>query len=134
MPLLRRRTLLAGLPALAAGAGMGTAVRADPMQLKLGTGLPGGGVELYGIALVDGIHSVDPTFDIATVTTKGIQDNVAQLEAGTLDLAVVFGEIAHELFAGIGRPPTKLRIMGVVYATPGMFAVRADSQIGRAHV
>ncbi len=124
MPVLRRRALLASLPALAAG----RAVSAESMKAKLGTALPGGGVELYGLAFIDGLRSVDPTFEIRGFTTKGILDNVARLEDGSLDIALVFGEVAHELFAGIGRPPTKLKIVAVMYATPGMFVVRSDSR------
>lgn len=121
---LARRALLASAPTL-----MVVSARAQSMKVKLGTALPGGGVELYGIGLVDGVHAVDPTFDIAAVTTKGIMDNVAQLEAGTLDAALVFGEVAHELFTGVGgKPPTKLRIIAVMYSTPGMFVVRSDSR------
>ena len=125
MPILSRRTLLASLPALAAARG---ASSAQPMKFKLGTALAGGGVEIYGLALIDGLRSVDPTFEIRAITTKGILDNVARLEDGTLDMALVFGEVAHELFAGIGRPRTKLTILSVMYSTPGMFVVRSDSR------
>ena len=122
--MLRRRSVLASLPAVVA---VGDA-RGQMMKIKLGTALPGGGVELYCLALIDGIRAVDPTFEITGTTTKGIIDNIAQLEAGTLDVAPVFGEVAHELFNGIGRPRTKLKIIAVMYSTPGMFVVRSDSR------
>ena len=41
------------------------------------------------------------------------------------------GEVAHEAFSGIGRPPTKLRIVAAMYSTPGMFVVRADTPYRR---
>ncbi len=125
MPAVRRRALLASLPAIAAA---GRALAQQQTRIRLGTALPGGGVEIYGLAFIDGIQSVDPTFDIRAITTKGILDNVARLEDGTLDIALVFGEVAHELFAGIGRPPTGLQIVSVMYSMPGMFVVRADSR------
>lgn len=125
MPAIRRRALLASLPAIAMG---GRASGQQQTKVRLGTALAGGGVEIYGLAFIDGIRSVDPTFDIRAITTKGVLDNVARLEDGTLDIALVFGEVAHELFAGIGRPPTKLKIVSVMYSTPGMFVVRADSR------
>ena len=50
------------------------------------------------------------------------------LEAGTLDLALVQGEVAHEAWAGIGRSPAALRIVAAMYSTAGMFVVRADSK------
>ena len=127
MPILLRRALIAGLSAMATVRPAG----ADPMKLRLGTALSGGGVELYGLALIDGIRSVDPTFEIRAVTTKGILDNVARLEDGSLDIGLVFGEVAHELFAGIGRPRTRLTILSVMYSTPGMFVVRSDSRYRR---
>jgi TRAP transporter TAXI family solute receptor len=101
---------------------------AQATRLTLGTAIAGGAVSNYGIAFIDGLRQVDPLMDIKAVNTQGIQDNVALLEQGKLDLALVFGEVAHELFAGIGRPPTRLKVISVMYSTPGMFVVRADSR------
>src|SRR4026208_1569090 len=53
------------------------------------------------------------------------------LEAGTLDLALVQGEVAHEAWAGIGRAPATLRLVAAMYSTAGMFVVRADSKVTR---
>ena len=85
-------------------------------------------MQSYGVAFVDSLRTIDPLMEIKAVTTKGILDNVALLEEGKLDIALVFGEIAHELFSGIGRPPTKLKVVSVMYSSPGMFVVRADSR------
>ena len=48
------------------------------------------------------------------------------LEAGTLDIALVQGEVVHEALAGVGRPPANLKILTAMYPTAGMFVVRAD--------
>jgi uncharacterized protein len=52
---------------------------------------------------------------------------VPRLEAGTLDIALVQGEVVHEALEGIGRPPAKLTIITAMYPTAGLFVVRADS-------
>src|SRR6266851_4584463 len=75
-------------------------------KLTLGTAMPGGGVENFGMEFIDRLRSVDSSLEFRAVTTKGIMDNVSLLEAGELDLALAFGEVTHDLFAGIGRPPT----------------------------
>jgi TRAP transporter TAXI family solute receptor len=122
---VRRRSLLLAAPAMVVS---GRSAIAQVTKLKLGTALEGGLVQSYGIAFVDGLRGIDPLLEIRAVTTKGIQDNVMQLEEGKLDLALVFGEVAHELFTGVGRPPTKLRAICAMYSTPGMFVVRSDSR------
>ena len=53
------------------------------------------------------------------------------LEAGTLDIALVQGEVVHEALSGIGRPPADLRILTAMYPTAGMFVVAADSPYRR---
>src|ERR1700730_10702223 len=78
------------------------------------------------------MRSVDPSLEIRTVATEGTVENVPKLEAGDLDIAMVSGEVAHELFDGIGRAPTRLRIVTAMFSTPGMFAVRADSRYRRS--
>ncbi|MFI5002898.1 MAG: TAXI family TRAP transporter solute-binding subunit [Reyranellales bacterium] len=123
-----RRALLAAMPAVALA---GASASAAQMKILLGTAMEGGGVAAYGAALIDALKSVDPTAEIRSVTTGGILGNVSMLEAGDLDIALVFGEVAHDLFAGIGRPPTKLKVVSVMYSTPGMFVVRADSRYRR---
>src|SRR5216683_2544183 len=46
-------------------------------------------------------------------------------------IALVQGEVAHEALSGVGRPPAALKIIAAMYATPGMFVVRADSPYHR---
>jgi uncharacterized protein len=97
----------------------------------LGTATPGGGFPVYGAAVTDTIHEVDSTLTIEQRNTKGSTENVPLLEAGRLDIALVQGEVAHEAFNGIGRPPANLRIVAAMYSTPGMFVVRADTPLRR---
>jgi TRAP transporter TAXI family solute receptor len=49
------------------------------------------------------------------------------LEAGTLDIALVQGEVVHAALQGVGRAPADLRVLTAMYPTAGMFVVRADS-------
>jgi TRAP transporter TAXI family solute receptor len=95
--------------------------------VTLGTATPGGGFPVYGQAVADTINEVDASLDVRTQNTKGSTENVPLLEAGTLDLALVQGEVAHEALTGIARPAADLRLLAAMYSTPGMFVVRADS-------
>jgi uncharacterized protein len=103
---------------------------AQAPPLKLGTATPGGGFPVYGAAFIKAIKSVDPAFEIDEVNTKGSTENVPLLEAGKLDLALVQGEVVQDVF-GAGRPPSTLKIVTAMYASPGMFVVRADSPYRR---
>jgi TRAP transporter TAXI family solute receptor len=95
--------------------------------VTLGTATPGGGFPVYGEAVAATINEVDPSLDVTPQATRGSTENVPLLEAGRLDLALVQGEVAYEALSGVGRPPADLRILFAMYATPGMFVVRADS-------
>jgi uncharacterized protein len=104
---------------------------ADRKTVVLGTATPGGGFPVYGAAVADTIHETEPALAIEQRNTKGSTENVPLLEAGQLDIALVQGEVAHEAFNGIGRPPANLKIVAAMYSTPGMFVVRADSPYRR---
>jgi uncharacterized protein len=121
---LNRRGFLASLPLVALGARGASA----QSTLRFGTAAEGGSFVVYALAFLDAMRTVDPSLEVRGVSTKGTAENVPKLEAGELDIGMVAGEVAHELFAGIGRAPTKLRIVTAMYSTPGMFAVRADSR------
>src|SRR4026209_2873087 len=95
--------------------------------VSLGTATPGGGFPVYGQAVADTINEVDATLDLRPRNTKGSPENVPRLEAGSIDLALVQGEVAHEALAGVGRPPADLRVLAAMYSTPGLFVVRAAS-------
>jgi hypothetical protein len=96
------------------------------VTLILGTATPGGGFPVYGEAFADMVNAQEPSLAIKTQNTKGSAENVPLLEAGTLDLGLVAGEIAT---AALARPDTQLRIVTAMYSSPGMFAVRGDSPV-----
>jgi TRAP transporter TAXI family solute receptor len=129
MPL--RRHLLAGaafaatLPVHARRAG------AEAVKVRLGTATPGGGFPVYGAAFIEAVQRFDPALEIEAVNTKGSTENVPMLEAGTLDIALVQGEVVHESLDGIGRPPADLKVITAMYPTAGLFVVRADSPYHR---
>jgi TRAP transporter TAXI family solute receptor len=95
--------------------------------ISLGTATPGGGFPLYGNAFAEVMNAADGALTIAPRNTKGSNENIPLLEKGELDLALVAGEPAYQAFAGIGRPPARLKILTAIYSNPGMFVVRADS-------
>src|SRR6185503_599877 len=94
------------------------------ISLVLGTATPGGGFPVYGDAFAEMVNAQEPTLRVQPRNTKGSGENVPLLEAGKLDLALVAGEVANPALA---KPDTRLRIITAIYATPGMFIVRADS-------
>src|ERR1700692_1245946 len=114
--------LLAGSPAAQEG---GKAI--PTTTINLGTATPGGGFPLYGDAFAEAMNAADPTLSIEPRNTKGSNENIPLLEKGELDIALVAGEPSYEAFKGIGRPPTRLKILTAMYSSPGMFVVRADS-------
>ncbi len=93
--------------------------------IVLGTATPGGGFPLYGAAFAAAINEADPTLNVVTQNTKGSTENIPLLETGKLDIGLVQGEAAHEVF--YGKKPTDLKIITAMYSTAGMFVVRADS-------
>jgi hypothetical protein len=95
--------------------------------IHFGTATPGGGFPLYGNAFAGVMNEADPTLSIEPRNTKGSNENIPLLEAGTIDIATVAGEPSYEAFMGIGRPRTHLKILTAMYSSPGMFVVRADS-------
>src|ERR1700716_1660602 len=96
-------------------------------EVTLGTATPGGGFPLYGDAFAEVMNEADPTLAIEPRNTRGSNENIPLLEAGSLDIALVAGEPSYEAFMGIGRPATRLKILTAMYSSPGMFVVRADS-------
>ncbi len=95
-------------------------------SLILGTATPGGGFPVYGAAFAEAVNAQEPQLRIETRNTKGSTENVPLLEAGKIDLGLVAGELAA---AELAKPGTGLRIVAAMYASPGMFMVRADSPV-----
>ncbi|WP_147156321.1 TAXI family TRAP transporter solute-binding subunit [Reyranella soli] len=122
---LPRRSVLAGLTM--AGASTGE-LAAQSTGLKFGTGGEGGGFVVYAGAFVDAVKWANPSVGIKPVPTRGSVENVPMLQEGKLDIGLVFGEVAQQLFNSKQGPPTQLKVICTVYASPGMFVVRADSR------
>src|SRR3982075_3698394 len=112
--------LLAGSAAAPDG---GNGISKTP--ISLGTATPGGGFPVYGDAFAAAINEADPSLSIEPRNTKGSNENIPLLEAGSLDIALVAGEPSYEAFMGIGRAATRLKILTAMYSSPGMFVVRA---------
>ncbi|MBN9085953.1 MAG: TAXI family TRAP transporter solute-binding subunit [Reyranella sp.] len=121
-----RRTVVLAATALAAAPARSQPA-GQPVKVRLGTATPGGGFPVYGEAFIAAIKAQDPALEIEAINTKGSTENVPRLEAGTLDIALVQGEVVHESLSGIGRPPADLKVLTAMYPTAGLFVVRADS-------
>jgi TRAP transporter TAXI family solute receptor len=118
----------AGAMLLAGGAAAQDGGKAiSKITISLGTATPGGGFPLYGDAFAAVMNEADLALSIEPRNTKGSNENIPLLEAGSLDIALVAGEPSYEAFMGIGRPATPLKILTAMYSSPGMFVVRADS-------
>ena len=122
-----RTLVLASLPLVVAMAVAFGAKAAEKTIVVLGTATPGGGFPVYGQAVSESINAVDTTLEVRPQNTAGSAENIPLLEAGTLDIGLVQGEAALQALNGIGRPRADLRVIFAMYATPGMFVVRADS-------
>lgn len=104
------------------------ALRAETrLRVVLGTATPGGGFQVYGQVVAEALASVDGLLEIEARATKGSSENLPLLESDKLDIGLVEGNAAHQAFEGIGRAPTRLRIISAMYPNPGMFVVRGDS-------
>lgn len=93
----------------------------------MGTSTEGGGFHPYSAALIDTLKAVDPILEIKPRRTKGSTENERLLQAGDIDMGLVSGEVLHEWAAANPGAP-QLKIVSVIYSTPGLFCVRADSR------
>lgn len=125
--MIRRRTLLSLVPAVSMTP---FAARAQSMEVRFGTSTTGGGFAPYAAALVDALKSVDPILDIKPIITKGATDNAERLQKGDIDIGLVSGEVMYEWLSEHPDKP-KLKVISVIYSTPGMFAVRPDTRYHR---
>ena len=121
---LPRRSVLAGL----AMAGAADESAAQSGGVRFGTSAEGGGFIVYAGAFVDAMKWANPSIGVKPVPTRGSVENVPLLQEGKLDIGLVFGEVAQQLFNSREGPPTKLKVICTVYASPGMFVVRADTR------
>jgi len=100
-------------------------------KLVLGTATKGGGFQLFGQHLLEVINANDASLRLEELPTKGSAQNLPFLEEGKIDVGLVEGNAAQEAFDGVGRSPTALKVLAVMYPNPGMLAVRADSPYQR---
>jgi TRAP transporter TAXI family solute receptor len=105
--------------------GLSSAAVAQTASLTLGTTPDGGGFAPYAVALVETLKSIDRGLELRPVDTRGSTDNVARLQAGTIDIGLVSGEVFDE---SESRARGRLKIVSVMYYTPGMFAVLGNSR------
>ncbi|MBY0259444.1 TAXI family TRAP transporter solute-binding subunit [Methylobacterium sp.] len=125
---MRRRTLVLGA-ALAALARPARA-QADPeTRLVLATATPGGSFPAFGQALAEAVRETDPGLVLTLRPSKGSQENLGLLRAGSVDLALVQGEYAYDALGVEKGSETGLSVVAPVSASPGLFVVRADSPI-----
>jgi TRAP transporter TAXI family solute receptor len=103
----------------------------EMVTLTLGTATPGGGFAVYGQALAEKIKLADAALAIDLRATKGSGENIPLLEAGQLDLALIEGTIAQEVFDLAASKPAKLSVVAAMYPSAGMFVVRGDSPYRR---
>ena len=111
--------------ALLAAVGFPPAARADPLHVTLATATPGGGFPAYGEAFAGAINRADPDLHIVPEASGGSKENLARLSRGAVDLALVQGAYAYPALGRHGGPT----ILAPMYATPGLFVVRADSPV-----
>ena len=110
--------------AMAAAVLVASMAHADELALTLATATPGGGFAVYGEAVAESIKESDPGIRLELRGTKGSTENLPLLAQEKVDLALVEGTIVHEaLRAGADQ----FRVVAVMYSSPGMFVVRADS-------
>ena len=122
---MRRRSVLAGLATAGVVVGDGAA---QASGLKFGTAAEGGEFVVYAGAFVDAVKWASPSLGIKPIATRGSVENMPLLLEGKLDLGLVFGEVAQQLFNAKEGAPTNLKVICTVYASPGMFVVRADTR------
>jgi TRAP transporter TAXI family solute receptor len=125
--MIRRRTLLSLAPAVSL---VPASAFAQTMEVRVGTSTAGGGFAPYAAALIDSLKNVDPILDIKPINTHGATDNAERLQQGDLDIGLVSGEVMYDWIAKHPDQP-KLRVISVIYSTPGMFAVRPESRYRR---
>jgi TRAP transporter TAXI family solute receptor len=126
-----RTLVLASLPWMLAMAAAAGAQGISKTLVVLGTATPGGGFPVYGQALAESVNAADAMLEVRPQNTAGSAENIPLLEAGKLDIGLVQGEAAMEALNGVGRPRADLRVIFAMYATAGMFVVRADSPYHR---
>jgi TRAP transporter TAXI family solute receptor len=126
--MLRRQFL-----AVLASASAAPWARADESKprLVLATATLGGGFQVYGAALIAAIRTASPTLEIEERPTGGSAGNIDLLRQGSVDVALVQGEIAYAALATQSSGEPQLTAVAPMYPTPGLLAVTQLSPIRR---
>ena len=93
----------------------------------MGTATHGGGFQLFGQNLAEVLDATSSDLKVEAIATRGSRQNISLLEKGEIDIGLVEGNAARQALEGIGRSPSDLKVLAVMYPNPGMFVVRADS-------
>jgi TRAP transporter TAXI family solute receptor len=128
--MIGRRKLLSSVTAAAIVPSRGFAQQSASVKVGLTT-LDGGGYALYAPALLDALKFVDPLLQLVVVPTNGTADNAAMLATGDIDIGLVTGEVTNELLTAKVPEDEQVKVVSVMYSSPGLFAVRADSRFRR---
>lgn len=98
---------------------------AESLRVTLATATPGGGFPAFGEAFAASIHTVEPDIVIETHSSGGSAENLRLLRHGVVDLALVQGAYAYPAL----DKADGLTVLAPMYATPGLFVLRADSPV-----
>ncbi|GAB15917.1 hypothetical protein ARGLB_094_00540 [Arthrobacter globiformis NBRC 12137] len=120
-PLLSRRRLLAGIATVAAGISLG-GCRQDARTYSLGTAENRGFFFDFGQSLTAAVARANTGFTLNPLITGGSVENVPDIMAGRLDLALALADVA-------ATERDNLRAVGRVYLNYLQFAVPADSPV-----
>ncbi|MEU6894600.1 TAXI family TRAP transporter solute-binding subunit [Streptomyces sp. NPDC046557] len=116
--LSRRRVVGAGLGALSsavAGVSAGCTARSGPpRRLLLATGPEGGPYNAFGAALARAVAASGSRLRIVPVSTAASVDNLRELDAGAVDLALAMADVAED--AALGREPFTRRAAATALA------------------
>ncbi|MDR6558543.1 TRAP transporter TAXI family solute receptor [Arthrobacter pascens] len=122
-PWLTRRRLLAGAAAVAAGLSLGSCQQ-DARTYSLGTAENRGFFFDFGQSLAAAVGRSDAGFTLNPQITGGSVENIPDILAGRVDLALALADVA-----AANAERDKLRAVGRVYLNYLQFAVPADSPI-----
>jgi len=120
-PWLSRRRLLAGAAAVAAGLSLGSC-RQDARTYSLGTAENRGFFFDFGQSLAAAVGRSDAGFTLNPQITGGSVENIPDIMAGRLDLALALADVAV-------TERDSLRAVGRVYLNYLQFAVPAGSPV-----
>lgn len=122
-PWLTRRRLLAGAAAVAAGLSLGSCQQ-DARTYSLGTAENRGFFFDFGQSLAAAVGRSDAGFTLNPQITGGSVENIPDILAGRVDLALALADVA-----AANAERDKLRAVGRVYLNYLQFAAPADSPI-----